>query len=54
MEDENNNAPLTAKEKELIYNSLDPHKEENMVWGWDDKDMTEEERRLATIFKKSN
>lgn len=54
MSDENNNAPLSNKDREVLLGALDPHKEENMVWGWDDKDMTDHDRELATIFKKSN
>lgn len=54
MIDENNNAPLSDDDRVILLESLDPHKEENMVWGWDDKDMTDHERKLATIFKKSN
>lgn len=54
IDDNNNNAPLSEEDREVMLGALDPHKEENMVWGWDDKDMTEHDRKLATIFKKSN
>ncbi|XP_017847551.1 acyl-CoA Delta(11) desaturase [Drosophila busckii] len=40
----NNNSEPTS---ELVMH-LDHEKEEN-VWGWDDKDITEEDRKLATI-----
>lgn len=30
----------------------DHHHPENPVWGWDDEDMTEEERKLAEIAHK--
>lgn len=42
--DANNNEPTN----ELVMH-LDHEKEENVVWGWDDKDISEEDRKLATI-----
>ncbi|XP_034484964.1 stearoyl-CoA desaturase 5 [Drosophila innubila] len=40
----NNSAPTN----ELVMH-LDHEKEENVVWGWDDKDISEEDRKFATI-----
>lgn len=42
----NNGAPTN----ELVMH-LDHEKEENNVWGWDDKDISEEDRKYATIVK---
>jgi len=41
----NNNSEPT---NELVMH-LDHDKEENVVWGWDDKDISEEDRKFATI-----
>lgn len=41
------------KEKELIEKDDDDHYHpENPIWGWDDQDMTEEEKKLAEIVHK--
>lgn len=45
--DANNNSSA-APTNELVMH-LDHEKEENAVWGWDDKDISEEDRKHATI-----
>ncbi|KAL7728098.1 hypothetical protein ACLKA6_002241 [Drosophila palustris] len=40
----NNSAPTN----ELVMH-LDHEKEQNVIWGWDDKDISEEDRKCATI-----
>lgn len=41
--------PLSNAEDDA---EVDHHHPENPVWGWDDEDMTEEERKLAEIAHK--
>lgn len=40
--------PLDKKSKQ----DDDHHHPENPIWGWDDKDMTEDEKKLAEIAHK--
>ncbi|KAH8409852.1 hypothetical protein KR222_009901 [Zaprionus bogoriensis] len=48
--DANNNNSGSAPTNELVMH-LDHEKEEQAVWGWDDKDISEEDRKYATIVK---
>ncbi|XP_055381401.1 acyl-CoA Delta-9 desaturase-like [Condylostylus longicornis] len=43
---------VSGQQKKIdeLIRQLDHEKEENLVWGWDDKDMTEEDRKEATII----
>lgn len=48
MLDANNNNSSEVPTNELVMH-LDHDLEENVIWGWDDKDISEEDRKGASI-----
>ena len=41
-----------GKKTEDLIAQLDHEKEDQMIWGWDDKDMLEEDRKCVYIINK--
>lgn len=50
MVDMNNNSEIT---NEMVLH-LNHENEETMIWGWDDKDIKEDDRRGANIIEKKD
>jgi len=49
--DANNNSAIPTSE---LVAHLDHEKEEHAIWGWDDKDISEEDRKSANVVNKES
>lgn len=54
LKDLNNNEPEPADVSADMLSRLDHEKEKVFIWGWDDKDISEDDRNLVHILDKKD